>query len=148
MCNNKSNPPASSSKIWRAGKKYKLLIIEDDFLNQKLFEASLSKNLNVKICNSAKSFYQLLDQEKYDIFLVDISINGRKNGLDLIKELRNTEQYQNVAIACLSAHVSQIDRVNALKAGADIFLTKPIENNVLTDSLLELIQTKKLYKEI
>ncbi|MBU2444507.1 MAG: response regulator, partial [Bacteroidetes bacterium] len=107
----------------KSNKKYKLLIIEDDFLNQKLFEASLSKNFDVKICNSAKSFYQLLDQEKFDIFLVDISINGKKNGLDLIRELRQTKEYRNVGIACLSAHVFQIDRINALKAGADIFLT-------------------------
>ncbi len=123
--------------------KPKLLVTEDDFENQKFLEMFLKKHFDVEICDSEQSFYDHLNKTKFDVILMDISLRGNKNGLELTKELRSMKGYENIPVICLSAHAFKKDRDNALSAGVDIFLTKPVENKVLLNSLLEAVQKDK-----
>ncbi len=124
-------------------KKLKLLVTEDDFENQKFLEMFLKRNFEVEICDSEQSFYEHLNKNKFDIILMDISLRGNKNGLELTKELRKMPGYENIPVVCLSAHAFKKDRDNAMNAGADVFLTKPVENKVLLNTLLEAVTNKK-----
>jgi CheY-like chemotaxis protein len=123
-------------------KKPKLLVVEDDFENQKLLEIYLRKKFEVIVCDSADSFYECLNKNKFDLFLVDISLLGDKNGLQLMKELRLSTEYTNAPIICISAHVFPADRENAFNAGADEFLARPIFNEDLLSSLIRVYNKK------
>jgi two-component system sensor histidine kinase BarA len=123
--------------------KPKLLITEDDIENQKFLQMFLKRKFDVRICDSGKSFYEKINEEKIDIILMDISLKGNKNGLELTKEIRKISGYENIPIVCLSAHAFKKDRDNALEAGVDIFLTKPVENSILMNSLLESLENRK-----
>ncbi len=122
--------------------KPRLLITEDDFENQKFLEMFLKRNFEVEICDSEQSFYEHLNKSNFDIILMDISLRGNKNGLELTKELRNKPEYEHIPIVCLSAHAFKKDRDNAMNAGVDVFLTKPVENKVLMDTLLEAVSKR------
>ncbi len=122
--------------------KPKILVTEDDFENQKFLEMFLRRKFDVSICDSEQSFYDNLKKNKFDVILMDISLRGNKNGLELTKELRKMEGYQNVPVVCLSAHAFKKDRENALEAGVDVFLTKPVENHVLMNTLVEALNDK------
>lgn len=117
--------------------KPKILVTEDDYENQKFLEMFLRRKFEVSICDSEQSFYEKLKNNKFDIILMDISLRGNKNGLELTRELRKIKGYENVPVICLSAHAFKKDRENALDAGVDVFLTKPVENNVLMNTLVE-----------
>ena len=123
-------------------KKPKLLVTEDDFENQKFLEMFLRRNFDVEICDSEQSFYEHLNTTKFDVILMDISLRGNKNGLELTKELRKMPGYEKIPVVCLSAHAFKKDRDNAMNAGVDVFLTKPVENKVLMSTLLDAV-TKK-----
>ncbi len=123
-------------------KKPKILITEDDFENQKFLEMFLKRNFDVYICDSAQSFYDNINNTKFDLVLMDISLKGNKNGLELTEELRKIPAYKNIPVVCLSAHAFKKDRENAFNAGVDIFLTKPVENKILLNTLLELIKKR------
>ncbi|MHB1688402.1 MAG: response regulator [Ignavibacteriaceae bacterium] len=123
-------------------KKPKILITEDDFENQKFLEMFLKKNFVVEICDSDQTFYEHLKSTKFDVILMDISLRGKKNGLELTKELKHMPGYENIPIVCLTAHAFKKDRDNALEAGVDVFLTKPVENKVLLETLLEVLKKK------
>ena len=122
--------------------KPRLLVIEDDFENQRLLEIYLKKKFDIMVCDSADSFYECLKNNKFDIFLVDISLLGDKNGLELMKELRQSPEYTNSPIICISAHVFPADRENAFNAGADEFLARPIYNEDLLSSLIRVYNKK------
>jgi CheY-like chemotaxis protein len=79
---------------------------------------------------------------------MDISLRGKKNGLELTKELRSIPEYEQIPVVCLTAHAFKRDKQNALDAGVDVFLTKPIDNNVLLSTLLEIIDKKEESPEI
>jgi two-component system sensor histidine kinase BarA len=117
--------------------KPKILVTEDDYENQKFLEMFLRRKFEVSICDSEQSFYDNLKKNKFDVILMDISLRGNKNGLELTRELRKIKGYEHVPIVCLSAHAFKKDRENALDAGVDVFLTKPVENHVLMNTLVE-----------
>ncbi len=120
--------------------KPRILITEDDFENQKFLKLLLKKDFEVSVCDSADSFFSILESKKFDLILMDISLKGSKNGLDLTKEVRQHPDYKDIPIVCLSAHAFKIDRDNALEAGVNVFLTKPIENNLLLTTLQGIIK--------
>ena len=122
--------------------KPKLLVTEDDFENQKFLEMFLKRHFDVEICDSEQSFYDHLNKSKFDVILMDISLRGNKNGLELTSELRKMKGYEGTPVICLSAHAFKKDRDNALNAGVDVFLTKPVENKVLLNTLLDAVKNK------
>ncbi len=118
--------------------KPRLLVVEDDYENQKFLEIFLKRKFDLDICDSADTFYALIEKSKFDIILMDISLRGKKDGLQLTKELRQNEKYKNIPIVALSAHAFQKDKENAYQAGVDAFLTKPVQNEVLLETLVKL----------
>jgi CheY-like chemotaxis protein len=123
-------------------KKPKLLIVEDDFENQKFLQIFLKRKFALQICDSSETFYEKLNNDKFDIILMDISLRGKKDGLQLTRELREMEEYKNLPIVGLSAHAFQRDKDNAYNAGVDIFLTKPVQNDVLMETLIKTLEQK------
>ncbi len=125
--------------------KPRLLIAEDDFENQKFLQLFLNRYFTVDICDSSLTFYELLSNEKYDIILMDISIKGEKNGLVLTKELKNNPDYSAIPIICYTAHAFNKDRINALEAGCDLYLSKPSDIHTLLNALFDLLKAKGKY---
>lgn len=122
--------------------KPKLLVVEDDFENQKFLQIFLKRRFDIQICDSEETFYEKLNNDRFDIILMDISLRGKKDGLQLTRELREMELYKNLPIVGLSAHAFQKDKDNAYNAGVDVFLTKPVQNDVLMDSLIRTLEEK------
>lgn len=125
-----------------AEQKPRLLITEDDYENQKFLELFLKKYFTIDICDSSESFYALMNKEKYDIVLMDISIKGKKDGLELTRELKNDPNHSNIPVICYTAHAFNKDRLNALDAGCDAYLSKPSDIHTLLNSLFDLLREK------
>jgi len=123
-------------------RKPKLLVVEDDYENQKFLQIFLKRKFELELCDSSDTFYQKLEQNKFDIILMDISLRGKKDGLQLTRELREKDEYKDIAIVGLSAHAFQRDKDNAYNAGVDIFLTKPVQNDVLLETLIKTLRDK------
>jgi len=122
--------------------KPRLLIVEDDYENQKFLQIFLKRKFDLKLCDSGDTFYERLSESEFDIILMDISLRGSKDGLQLTKEIRENDKYKHLPVVGLSAHAFQKDKDNAYNAGVDIFLTKPVQNDVLMDTLLKALQQK------
>ncbi|MCX6168454.1 MAG: response regulator [Ignavibacteriales bacterium] len=111
--------------------KNKLLIVEDDKLNQLAYRGVLSKHYDVKICGDDKEFYSALSEDTYELFIIDLALNCEKNGIDLIKELRQMDKYKGTPIIVVTAYAFTKDRKLSLEAGADKFIVKPFDNKNL-----------------
>ena len=120
--------------------KPRLLITEDDFENQKFLQLFLKRYFSVDVCDSAQTFYELMNKEKYDIILMDISIKGEKNGLELTRELKNDPDHSSIPVICYTAHAFNKDRINALDAGCDVYISKPSDIHTLLNSIFDLLK--------
>ena len=56
--------------------KPNLLVVEDDYENQKFLQIFLKRKFNVEICDSSDTFYEKLKEKKFHVILMDISIRG------------------------------------------------------------------------
>lgn len=111
----------------------RMLVIEDDILTQGIYKRLFKDKFEIDFTDSAEKFYSELVNKKYDIAIIDISLKGKKDGLQLISEIRANPVYGNIPILCITAHALTRDRMSATTSGADIFLTKPIDNKYLLE---------------
>jgi len=125
----------------KSEKKPNILLVEDELASQKYFELVLKNKFEIDLCESKKTMYTFLSKKDFEVIVMDISLRDGSNGLDLIRELKHNTSNKNIPIICLSAHANSEDRLKAEKAGADIYLTKPIKGQTLINALNELIVT-------
>lgn len=116
-----------------------ILVVEDDLENQKFLKIFLKRCFEVEVCDNAEECYLMLERLHVDIILMDISLKGNKDGLQLTKELKANNKFSNLPIVGLSAHAFQKDKDNAYNAGINVFITKPVDANYLLQVLLDSI---------
>ncbi len=121
---------------------YTILIVEDDEIILDIFSRIFKREFNVVSCPTVDSFYQALHKFKVDLFVMDMALGDKKNGLDLIKELRDSVEYKTTPIVVVSAHAYIRDERIALTAGADKYIRKPIENKYLVNEVKRILLDK------
>ncbi|KUO61473.1 hypothetical protein APF79_01380 [bacterium BRH_c32] len=117
----------------------KILIVEDDIYSQDLMRKIFRKDFETDICSSSEEYHEKYSDKKYCVMIIDVSIKGRKNGLEFIKEIRGITSTKNTPIICLTAHAQTKMREMALDSGADLFITKPVLNKTLKEAITYLI---------
>jgi DNA-binding response OmpR family regulator len=121
----------------------KILIVEDDYDTLMFLNLFLGKKFDIETCRTDDEFYLIIRKFCYDLIIMDIAIKGRKDGLQITRELKNSEEFKNIPVLCISAHVMEKDKENAFKAGVDKFLAKPVSNKVLMETINGLIFAKQ-----
>jgi CheY-like chemotaxis protein len=67
-----------------------------------------------------------LESLRPDVVLLDISLPGKLNGLDIAEKLRADSEFDRIPIIALTAHAMPEDERKSLAAGCDRHITKPI----------------------
>jgi DNA-binding response OmpR family regulator len=116
--------------------KKKVLIVDDEELAQEFLRFFLSKKFDVYTVGSVNTFYNIISNITFDLILMDISLRDTKDGIQLTRELKSSERYKNVPIFVLTAFNTTKERNGAAAAGADKFITKPVD----TKALVKLIE--------
>ena len=111
--------------------KSKILIVEDDNDTQKFLKLFLGRKFEIEVCNSGTPFLDVINNKNFDLILLDISIKGGSAGLNLTKRIKSTKGFKNIPVICLSTHIFNKDNKNAYETFIDIFLIKPVKNELL-----------------
>ncbi len=123
--------------------KHKLLIVEDDEDSQRFLTLFLKRRFEISMSNSSDTFYEKLENDSFSVILMDVSLRGDKDGLQITKEIKSNPKYKDIPVVALTAHAYQRDRTEAYKAGVNYFLTKPVKNELLLETLLKAIDENK-----
>ncbi len=120
-----------------------ILVVEDDIPTQEFMRAVLKREFDIYLATSADEAREVLKANTIHIILMDLSIHGGENGLDLTKNIRNGSPWKDIPIIALTAHAFQSDRDNAMEAGCDEFITKPFNLNELIKLMRSYIAKMK-----
>ena len=102
-----------------------IYIVEDDIDIREMETYALkSAGLSVDAFADSETFFQTLSERLPDLVLLDIMLPGR-DGLAVLKELREKPTTQAIPIMMVTAKTSEADKVRGLDTGADDYLTKP-----------------------
>lgn len=118
-----------------------ILMVDDArFFRDLMVDLLKDRNAKLETADSAGEAWKILQRQKVDLLIVDINLPD-KNGLDLIREIRVEKKLENLIILCISGvYRKDDDAVNAIRAGANDFISKsfkPEELNQRIDKLLK-----------
>lgn len=110
-----------------------ILVIEDEKDIRDLISFQLkSQGCKVIACESADKAVGIVEaDEKIDLFIIDRMLPGSMDGLDFTKKLRARKDYSSTPIIMVTALTQAENIVEGLDAGADDYITKPFDLNVL-----------------
>lgn len=110
-----------------------ILVIEDEQDIRDLISFQLkAEGHNVLLTESVDKAITIVEgPEKIDLFIIDWMLPGIMSGLEFTKKLRGQKQYKETPIVMITALTQPDNIVAALDAGADDYITKPFDLNVL-----------------
>ena len=112
-------------------KNKKMMILENDKLTQIAYKRMFGNIFDLRIFGSADPFFVSFNEDPCDILLVDISLDGDLDGIEITKKIRENPKFKNLPIICITAHAFNKERVNAINAGVNEVVIKPIGNEEL-----------------
>lgn len=119
-----------------------MLFVEDDDLSVRVIRRIFRTDFEIFFCDSAEEFYEKYSEDIFNIIIVDISLNGAKTGLELIKEIKEISSFTDTPILCLTAHAQTKMQETAIQSGADYFITRPVSNKLLREAVELLLKPK------
>ena len=124
---NQSSPVKQEVHTEKNLKKYQVLLVDDDEMNRFFGEKLLNVcGVNSAVAESGEQAIEYLEQQKFDLMLLDVSMPGM-NGYETAKVIRNNAAIADIKIVALTAHAIKGERERCLAAGMDDFLSKPFE---------------------
>ena len=116
----------------------RVLYIEDNPMNMRLVRKMLvSTGFDLLEAYDGRSGLELANMERPDLILMDVNLPGM-SGLDVTRTLKNNPDLQEIPIIALTSNDHMPHRIEAINAGCDGYLAKPV-------SRAELVRTLRLF---
>jgi two-component system cell cycle response regulator len=126
----------------------RILVVDDIPANVKLLEARLlAEYFEVLTAADGMTALSICDQTPVDLILLDIMMPGI-DGFEVCERLKTNPRTAHIPVVMVTALDQPADRVRGLKAGADDFLTKPVNDLQLMTRVKSLIRLKALSDEL
>jgi len=119
---------------------HKILVVEDNELNQKLFcDLLKSRGYNVfDVTDGAKAINEAQNIMP-DLIVMDIQLPNI-SGIDLIKWIKHDSTLSHIPILAVTAFAMSRDQKRVMQSGCDAYMTKPISINPFLEKISELIE--------
>jgi DNA-binding response OmpR family regulator len=127
-----------------------ILIVDDNAQNLQLIGNLLSSgSIQVEFAEDGKSAIQWINEEQFDLVLLDIMMPGI-DGFEVLDNIRKLENYDNVPVILLTAKSGKENIIRGLNSKANDYITKPFDSDELiarVNTHLELRKSRKKLAE-
>tara|TARA_B100000686_G_scaffold352953_1_gene456668 strand:- start:1311 stop:3377 length:2067 start_codon:yes stop_codon:yes gene_type:complete len=126
----------------------RVLVVDDILPNVKLLEAKLSSEyFDVLTALNGQDALKLAEEKSPDIILLDIMMPGM-DGFEVCERLKANPDTAHIPVVMVTALTDATDRVRGLEAGADDFLSKPLNDTALMARVRSLVRLKMTVDEL
>ena len=122
---------------------YTILIVEDNVELRNYLKNELKKEYKVLVAENGQVGLELALQKLPDLILTDV-IMPIMNGLELCKSIKADLKTSHIPLMMLSAKALVKDRLEGIDSGADMYLSKPFDMDILRSSLVQLINSRQI----
>lgn len=127
----------------------KILVVEDEPLNARFLEKYLtSLGYYVLIANNGSDGLDQAQSISPDLILVDAVMPGGMDGFEFCRQIRTDERLAHIPVLMVTALYATEERVKALEAGANDFLSKPFSTYELAARVRNLLRIKHQHDEL
>lgn len=126
-------------------KKHSILIVEDEDEIRNYLITELGNHFRVSSCSNGKEALEFIRQHMPDLVLSDIMM-PEINGITLLRKLKQNIKTNHIPIILLTAKNSEKDYIEGLSLGADAYITKPFNLDILITTIENLIKNREILR--
>ncbi len=128
--------------------KSRILVVDDEPLNLKLFEALLTPlGYEVVTAESGQKALSVINKTEIDLILLDVMMPGI-NGFEICRILKSREDTRLIPVIMITALNDIEAKVQGIESGADDFISKPPNKFELTTRIKSLLRARNLNKSL
>lgn len=122
----------------------KLLIVDDNPINQKFLYYSLKKYYEIETANNGLEAVNTLEERKFDVVLMDLSMPVM-DGAEATLQIRESISFRNkhIPIIFVTTNDFEHERIRCIENGGDDYLIKPIDIEELLTTIEFHIKQKQ-----
>jgi two-component system sensor histidine kinase/response regulator len=126
----------------------RLLIVDDEQRNLRLLEGMLyAEPYELVLARSGVEALEIVRDNPPDLILLDVMMPGM-SGFEVCKRIKSDPELRMIPIVMVTALSDVSDRIEAMQAGADDFLSKPIDAAELIVRVRSLVRIRQLYVDV
>lgn len=121
----------------------KLLVVDDNPINQKFLYYSLRKYFEIETANNGLEAVNMLEKNLFDVVLMDLSMPVM-DGAEATRQIRESISHRNknIPIIFVTTNDFEHERIRCMENGADDYLIKPIDVEKLLATINFQLQKK------
>lgn len=113
----------------------RILAVEDNSETQLLLKHLLKGSYDVNVVPGVEGALDAVDEQTFDVLLLDINLSEEKTGTELLHLIREREEMDEVPAVALTAYAMPGDREDFLEKGFDEYVSKPFTRADLTEAI-------------
>ena len=124
-------------------KKKRILLVDDEADFVEVLRVRLEdSNYEVIVAYDGEEGLEISEREEPDLIILDIML-PKISGFDVCRKLKIDENFKNIPIIMLTAKFQPNDIKFGMAMGADAYITKPFEPQVLLEKMRELLDKRR-----
>lgn len=135
----------SESTSGKRGNRQLILVVEDDEEIRSYLKSELSDDYKVVTCCNGKEAYDLILKGTFDLVISDIMM-PEMDGMALCRKLKQNTNVNHIPIILLTAKSQTEDTLEGMEIGADAYMVKPFNTELLKSTIANLINNRRLLR--
>ena len=137
--------PESVGVRWEGDKKPTIIIAEDDDEIRDYLEAELSNEYDIHSCANGRDALAEVYRSKPDLVISDVMM-PEMDGNTLCTQLKVNPQTNHLPVILLTAKNRDEDKIEGLETGADAYIVKPFNMDILRRTIVNLISARRILR--
>jgi putative two-component system response regulator len=143
-----TEPAKSPTRSMHLVKMPGVLVVDDSEANRDLIEACLAGvDCRIQAAQTGPMALAMIQSDPPDLVLLDVQMPDM-DGYEVCRRIKSTAQGKLLPVIMITGLESVDDRVRALEAGADDFMSKPVERTELLARVQSALRLKAVYKTL
>ena len=125
--------------------KYRIVLVEDDAHIRDYIRAELADIYHIQVAKNGKEGLLLILKERPDLVISDV-IMDEMDGMSMCRKIKSNVNTAHIPVILLTAKIQDEDKVEGLNVGADVYMTKPFNPDVLKRTAANLLENRERLK--
>lgn len=133
-------------KVIRSTERQTMLIADDDVDSLAYLKSLFEKSFIIFSASDANDAYESAQKNLPDIIISDVRM-GNTDGIELCRQLRRSANTDTTPIILLTGSTSTEMQLEGIESGADCYITKPFNTDILTAQVESILKTRNNLKQ-
>ncbi|WP_270603268.1 hybrid sensor histidine kinase/response regulator transcription factor [Bacteroides ovatus] len=126
----------------KAKTRYRILIVEDDEEIRRYIRSELDSDFRIYECTNGREGLETILKEKPDLVISDVMM-PEMDGITLCRKIKQNININHIPIILLTAKSKAEDQIEGLEIGADAYIVKPFNTELLRTTISNLIANRE-----